>query len=140
MKRVKGYTKIDYYDGSYNTRQESENITNLAYKMQDDPELAEKIYSLFGGPEFSRESLPHPIIDMKRIEAIHEYNSFQIQNSLESLQVIELNKQLKAFKHFNETDFREFDLTSVGFDEEDFVNLARLQVKINNLDKQCGLW
>lgn len=110
--------------------------------MQDDPELSEKIYSLFSGPEFNRDPLPHPLIDMKRIEAIHEFNSFQIQNSLESLQVIELNKQLKAFKNYNEADFREFDLTNVGFEsnEQDYVSLARLQVKINNLDKQCGLW
>ncbi len=48
------HTKVDYRKksfntvhcnlGSYNTKNESENISNLIYKMQDDPDLADQIY------------------------------------------------------------------------------------------------
>ena len=138
--RKKSYNTVHCSLGSYNTKNESENISNLIYKMQDDPDLASQIYSLFGGPDFSRDTLQHPKIDVKRIEAIYAFNSFQVKNSYEALQIIEMENEIKNLKDFDEEDFNEIDLSSVGFESEIYKNLAQKQVKFDNLNKQCGLW
>jgi hypothetical protein len=138
--RKKSFNTVHCNLGSYNTKNESENISNLIYKMQDDPDLADQIYSLFGGPQFDRHKLEHPLIDVKRIEAIYAFNSFQVKNSYEALQTIEMDNEIKKLNEFDEEDFNELDLTSIGFESEPYKHLSRMQVKFDNLNKQCGLW
>jgi tetratricopeptide (TPR) repeat protein len=134
--RTKSYTKVDFYENKFSTRNETENISNLIYKMNDNPELAAKIYSLYGGDKFSRDSTP--FIDVKRIEAIHEFNSFQIQNSFEALKIIEITNEIAP--GYNNDDFKEIDFGSIKFESDLFKKLTELQIKIQNIDKQCGLW
>lgn len=138
--RKKSYITIDYLEGNYNAKDQSQNVATLAYKMHDDPDFAEQVYAMYAGPGFNRDKVEHPLIDIKRIEGILEFNSFQILNSFESLQLIELNKVMKAAKRYNETEFKELDYVIPCFDSEDYVNLTKLQIKFNNLDKQCGFW
>ena len=45
--RKKSFAVINCLEKSSNTRNESENISNLIYKMQDNPELADKVRNLF---------------------------------------------------------------------------------------------
>jgi len=139
--RQKSYNSVDYMLDIYKLKNETENISKLVYKMQDDPEFASNIYSLYAGPNFDRNSqVEHPLIDIKRIEAIYEFNSFQIKNSLQVLELIELEKEFKKLKNYNEQDFNEIDLTSIDFESNEFKYLAEMQVKYDNLSKQSGLW
>jgi len=135
--KLKGYSKVDYYESSFTGREEMEMITNLAYKMQDNPELAQKMYTLYSGDEFDRNQQVN-VIDFKRIEGFQKYNSFQIQNAFETLQLHNLNMQTKKFKNYKE--YRELDLAAVNLSSEYFVSMKDLQCKINNLDRQYGIW
>jgi hypothetical protein len=144
----KSYNFYDLHDNVYSTRNECENISNLVYKMQDNPELAEKIYSLYAGPNFDRNKmLDHPLIDIKRIESIYTFNSFQIKNSYEALELVELEKEIETFKlenneldEQNDYDFKNLEFGLVNFDSELYENFKCLQIKYDNLDKQSGLW
>ena len=49
---------------SYNTRHEVESVAKLMDRMTDDPELAKCIYSLYAGPEFSREPPVHSSVSV----------------------------------------------------------------------------
>ncbi len=138
--RRKSYNSVHCIENNFNTRNETENISNLVYRMQDDPDFANDIYSLYAGPDFSRNKVEHPLIDIKRIEAIYSFNSFQIKNSLEALEIIELEQEIKKLKYYNEEDFNDYDLTSISFESTEYTNLAKLQVKHDNLTKQSGLW
>jgi hypothetical protein len=44
--RKKSFAVVNCLEKSSNTRNESENISNLIYKMQDNPELADKVWNL----------------------------------------------------------------------------------------------
>ena len=145
----KSFNFYDLHDNVYSTRNECENISNLVYKMQDNPELAEKIYSLYAGPNFDRNKmLDHPLIDIKRIESIYTFNSFQIKNSYEALELVELEKEIETFKlenndeldEQNDYDFKNLEFGLVNFDSELYENFKSLQIKYDNLDKQSGLW
>jgi len=157
--RLKSYNTIDCFNKKYKTRNESENITNLAYKIQDDPVFANKIYSLFGGCAFDRENIEHHMIDIKRIEEILKFNSFSIENPFEELDIIRLDNEMKNFKYFNNINYAEFedddnfeeeasidedsmqlDLASIDFDSSVYKNLVDLQIKLDNLNNQSGLW
>jgi hypothetical protein len=80
-------------------------MSNLIYKMQDDPTLSNEIYSLYAGSQFSRDTLKHPLIDVKRIEAIYAFNSFQIKNTYETLEILELENELKKMDNYDEEEF-----------------------------------
>ena len=108
--------------------------------MQDDPTLSNEIYSLYAGSQFSRDTLKHPLIDVKRIEAIYAFNSFQIKNTYETLEILELENELKKMDNYDEEEFNEIDLASVKFESTSYKQLANLQIKYNNLNKQCGIW
>lgn len=144
----KSFNFYDLHDNVYSTRNECENISNLVYKMQDNPELAEKIYSLYAGPNFDRNKmLDHPLIDIKRIESIYTFNSFQIKNSYEASELVELEKEIETFKlenneldEQNDYDFKNLEFSLVNFDSELYENFKSLQIKYDNLDKQSGLW
>ncbi len=143
----KSFNFYDLHDNVYSTRNECENIGNLVYKMQDNPELAAHIYSLYAGPNFDRNKmLDHPLIDIKRIESIYTFNSFQIKNSYEALELVELEKEIETFKSENELDeqndydFKNLEFGLVNFDSELYENFKCLQIKYDNLDKQSGLW
>ena len=116
-----------------------------------------KIYSLYGGPDYDRESLDdHPLIDLKRIEQIYRFNSFQIENSFEELEIMAIDKEIKNFKIYEgsnyadydddyeladvDEDIRDIDVTAVQFESNVYRNLANLLIKLDNLDKQSGLF
>ena len=138
--RKKSCNTVYFCANSYNTKNETENISDIVYKMYDDPYLADQIYTLYAGPEFNRDKLEHPMIDIKRVEAIYGFNSFQIKNAYESLEIIEMEKEIKKLENYDEDDFAELDLASVDFESEAYQKLAKFQTKFNNLNKQCGLW
>ena len=138
--RKKSYNTVYFSKNNYLTKNESENIANIIYKMEDDSEFSNKIYSLYAGDQFSRENLEHPLIDIKRIEALYAFNSFEIKNSYETLEILELENELKKYDNYDEEEFEEIDLSLINFESKRFKQLAELQVKYNNLNKQCGLW
>ena len=52
------YPRIVYLDENrYNTSNESENVADLIQKMRDNPMVAAKVYSLYGGDAYDREPL-----------------------------------------------------------------------------------
>ena len=134
--RKKSYHTVHFNQNSYHTKNESENIANIIYKMEDDKEFSNKIYSLYAGDQFSRENLEHPLIDIKRIEALYAFNSFQIKNAYETLEILELENEIKKYDNYEEEEFEEIDLSSINFESKSFKQLAELQVKYNNLNKQ----
>ena len=138
--RRASYNTVHCSEGIYNTKNESENISNIVYKMQDDPDLANQIYSLYGGADFGRDKLDHPTIDIKRIENIYAFNSFQNKTALEALEIVELENEIKKMKYYDEEDFGDLDLEAVDFESDSFIHLAKMQTKFNNISKQCGLW
>ena len=84
--RFKSYAELDFSDASFSTREEVFNAIQLSCQMQDNPELCEQVYSLYGGDEQSRDiKLKQPLVDFKRVESIQKMNAFQIQNSFERL-------------------------------------------------------
>lgn len=138
--RLKSHDQVQSIARSYTSRHESEAVSDLIYKMTDDPETFKRIYSLYAGPDFSREPLPFPLIDVKRIEAIFAFNSFQIKSSLEMLQLKEMDELLSKTPKFDSEDFTEIDYNSIHLQTKEFQNLAKMQLEYDNLDKQCGLW
>lgn len=138
--RKKSQNTVFCCEGQFNSKNETENISSLVYKMQDDPELAGEIYSLYAGPNFGRNKLSHPIIDIKRIEAIFSFNSFQIKNSYEALDVIEMEKEAMVMEGYDAEEFSDLDFPSINFKSDIYNNLTKMQIKYNNLNKQCGIW
>lgn len=86
--------------------------------MQDDPLFFNEIYSLYAGQKFSRDPLKHPLIDVKRIEAIYAFNSFQIKNSYETLEIFEIDSELKKLDNYDEEEFNEVDLAAIQFESQ----------------------
>lgn len=138
--RLKSHDQVQSIARSYTSRHESEAVSELIYKMSDDPETSKLIYSLYAGPNFTRDPVQFPIIDVKRIEAIFAFNSFQIKNSLEMLQLKEMDELLNKTPKYDSEDFTEIDYNSIQFQSNDYQNLSKMQREYDNLDKQCGLW
>ncbi len=138
--RLKAYNLVQCNQGSYNSRNEVENVANLIHAMSNNPKLAREVYSLYAGPGFSREPVSDSLIDVQRIEAICVFNSFLIKSSYELLQLKEMEEDLEKMPGYNEDDFGELDLGSIEFQSEQYKKLAAMQLKYENMDKQCGLW
>ena len=59
------------------TKNQCQNVANIVYKMQFDPDYARKIYSLDPGAQYPREYKgDYATIDVERIESIFSTNSF----------------------------------------------------------------
>lgn len=61
--RVKSHDLVECLERSYNSRHSVEAVTNLVYRMSGDPELARRVYSLYAGPEFTRDPLESSVRD-----------------------------------------------------------------------------
>jgi hypothetical protein len=154
------YTRIDYSRTPYaltvhldrmryNTRNESENLACLIERMRDDPSLAAQVYSLYGGERYGRtaplvdnNNNNSCLIDIERLEAIYAFNSFQIKNSLETLDILRWEDEAakSASCLDEEEDFNELELSLITFDSNEYKQLQTLQTKYNNLNRQSGLW
>ena len=55
--RQKCFDLVKCLERSYFSRHNVEAVANLVYKMSNDPELTRRIYSLYAGPQFERNSL-----------------------------------------------------------------------------------
>jgi len=51
-----------------------------------------------------------------------------------------MEEEVEKMAGYSEEDFAELDLGSVEFQSGQYQRLAGLQVKYENMDKQCGLW
>jgi tetratricopeptide (TPR) repeat protein len=151
------YNKLDYSHTPYslnvyldqmryNTRNESENLACLIERMRDDPSLAKQVYSLYGGEKhgrtapFKNEDNNSCLIDIERLEAIYAFNSFQIKNSIETLNILSLEEEAKCLSCYDEEDFNEVELSLINFNSVEYKQLQSLQTKFNNLNRQSGLW
>lgn len=138
--RKKSFMVVDCVNDSMSTRNEAEIITNLAFNMQNDPDIADQVYALYGGPNYSRDKVEFPFIDIKRIEAIYSFNSFEIKNYIEALELQELDKQIAKYAVYDEDEYSDLDLASIDLKSDFYRNVSNLQIRSNNLDRQNGLF
>ena len=139
----KAFTNTVYLSQNrYNTGNESETLACLVSKMRDDPNVSGQVYALYAGPDHDRSPLAHGLIDIERVEAIYSFNSFQIKNNLELLDLMDMESRVKELdKHLDEVDdLNEVDLSLLSVESDEYKKLQTLQIKYNNLNRQCGLW
>jgi hypothetical protein len=120
-------------------------IANLAYKMQNDPDLAAQIYGLYAGDEYDRENIKQANInvDIMRLEKILSKNSFDSKNYLDAVELGRLQKeyikQLEVLE-FSVNQLDLVDLESLNFESDTYKQLTKIQIKYDNLNQQRGLW
>ncbi len=68
---------FNHYKMSFDSHANIANVHELIQSMQADPQLAKQVYSLYAGPNYSRnEAIDESIIDVARINYIQKFNSF----------------------------------------------------------------
>jgi hypothetical protein len=79
--------KVNFLNNNCDLNDGAENFRNLIYKMQNDPELAKKVYGLYAGPNYDRnEQFSGEFIDIERIEGIQRLNTFFIEKDFDLIE------------------------------------------------------
>lgn len=138
----KGFIRVHTNENIYEKKDMSLIISDIVYKMQNDSNLAKKIYALYAGPEFNREvSKKH--IDISQIENIITKNSFDVKNHLEAIEMFEIQneykKQLKSLQ-FTMNQLDRIDLEALNFESDAYKQLTELKTKYNYFNQQRALW
>jgi hypothetical protein len=72
---------INFFTKKMDLPSQSQNLSNVLFKVANDPHLAREIYQLYPGPSIKREfNVEELVVDTSRLEGILSFNSFKTQS------------------------------------------------------------
>jgi hypothetical protein len=136
----KGHFRLHVAENYYENKSMSLIITDLVFKMENNRNLFNQVYSLFAGTEYNREEPPKKI-DISRLEKIIRKNAFDTQNHIESIDLYHLNKELSQqlkLLDYEANELDRIDLKTINFETDTYKKLSQIQTDYNR--PSLGLW